>query len=107
MLVVAAICSLAACASVRAPVTEIAAAEVAVGDAERANAASYASLDLQQARYKLQDAKRAAADNDNLDARRLAEQALIDARIAEAKSQLAKANATLDAAQGRSTASDF
>jgi hypothetical protein len=95
-LAVTAICLLSACASVRAPVSEIAAAEVAVRDAEQAGAAKYASLDLQQARYKLQDAKRAVDDSDNLRARRLAEESQVDARLAETKAQLERANATVE-----------
>jgi hypothetical protein len=98
-----AICVLASCASARVPVSEIAAAEVAVRDAERADAGTYASLDLQQARYKLQDAKRAADDRDNVRARRLAEESLVDARVAETKAQLGKANAAISEQRMRST----
>lgn len=112
-LVAVGICVLASCAPQRVPVTEVAAAEVAVRDAERAEAASYASFELQQARYKLEDAKRAADDRDNVRARRLAEQSQIDARLAETKAQLGKANATLGelrargAVQGRSGGDEF
>lgn len=92
---------LLSCAPARAPIGEIAQAEVAVRDAEQAEAASYASFELQQARYKVGDAKRAADDGDNVRARRLAEQALVDARLAETKAHLAKSKATLDAARAR------
>jgi Domain of unknown function (DUF4398) len=108
-----AVCLLASCAPARAPFAEIAQADVAVHDAERADAASYASFELQQARYKVDDAKRAADDRDNVRARRLAEEALVDARLAETKAQLGKANATLadlrarGAAQGRSRAGEY
>jgi hypothetical protein len=112
-LVATALSLLAACATVRAPVSEIAAAELAVRDAELAGAASYASLDLQQARYKLVDAKRAVEENDNLRARNLAEESQVDARVAETKAQLGKANDTVDqmrfraANPARSTAGSF
>jgi opacity protein-like surface antigen len=104
---------LGACAATRAPVSEIVAAEVAVRDAEQAGAGLYSSLDLQTARYKLQDSKRAVEDDDNVRARRLAEESQIDARLAETKAQLGKANATIEqlrlnsAHSGRTAAENY
>ena len=86
---------LAACASGPAPEAELAAAEVAVEDAEEANAAAQAPGPYELARDKLERAREAFDDGDNLEARRLAEQALVDAQLAEAeaRSEVARQNA--------------
>jgi len=86
---------LAACASDPAPEREMAAAEVAVENAEEADAAARASGPYALARDKLERAREAIADGENEEARRLAEQALVDAELAEAqaRSQQAEENA--------------
>ena len=86
---------LAACASGPAPEAEIAAAEVAVDQAEQANAPAQASGSYELARDKLERARDAMADGENVEARRLAEQALVDAQLAgaEARSEVARQNA--------------
>lgn len=86
---------LAACASDPAPEAELAAAEVAVDEAEEANAPARASGPYELARDKLDRAREAAEDGENLEARRLAEQALVDAQLAEAqaRSEIARRNA--------------
>jgi hypothetical protein len=86
---------LAACAGGPAPEAELAAAEVAVEDAEEANAAAQAPGPYELARDKLERAREAMDDGDNLEARRLAEQALVDAQLAEAeaRSEVARQNA--------------
>ena len=86
---------LAACASDPAPEAELAAAEVAVDDAEEANAPAQASGPYELARDKLERAREAMEDGENLEARRLAEQALADAQLAEAqaRSEVARQNA--------------
>ena len=86
---------LAACASDPAPEREMAAAEVAMENAEEANAAALASGPYALARDKLERAREAIAEDDNVEARRLAEQALVDAELAEAqaRSQQAQENA--------------
>src|SRR5688572_26799532 len=78
---------LAACASGPAPEAELAAAEVAVEDAEEANAAAQAPGPDELARDKLERAREAMDDGENLEARRLAEQALVDAQLAEAEAR--------------------
>ena len=85
----------AACASDPAPEAEIAAAEVAVDEAEDANAPALASGPYELARDKLDRAREAMEDDDNLEARRLAEQALADAQLAaaQARSEVARENA--------------
>jgi hypothetical protein len=86
---------LAACASEPAPEAEIAAAEVAVDEAEDANAPAQASGPYELARDKLDRARDAMEDGENLEARRLAEEALADAQLAEAqaRSEVARHNA--------------
>ena len=79
--------TLAACSSVPPPVGEMSAAQTAVTGAEEAQAAQYAPTDLDRARDKLIRAQAAMQEEDNQDARRLAEQALVDARLAEARAR--------------------
>jgi predicted lipid-binding transport protein (Tim44 family) len=79
--------TLAACSSVPAPVAEMSAAQTAVTAAEEADAMQYAPADLDRARDKLIRAQAATQEEDNQEARRLAEQALVDARLAEAKAR--------------------
>jgi Domain of unknown function (DUF4398) len=86
---------LAACAGDPPPEAELAAAEVAVDEAEEANAPAQASGPYELARDKLERARDAMEDDENLEARRLAEQALVDAQLAEAeaRSEVARQNA--------------
>ena len=87
---------LAACASGPAPDAEMAAAELALDQAEDADAAARAPAPYALARDKLERARAAMADGENIEARRLAEQALADAQLAEAaaRSEIARQNAT-------------
>jgi hypothetical protein len=93
---VVAIGALAACAGDPAPDASLAAAKVAVDQAEKANAPARAPGPYQLARDKLERARAAAADGEDDEARRLAEQALVDAQLAEAqaRSAVARHNAT-------------
>ena len=83
--------ALAACASVPPPTDTISAAELALGKAEEADAQHYAHLEVYQAREKLEGARLAIDEEENLEARRLAEKALVDAQLAEARSDAARA----------------
>jgi hypothetical protein len=74
---------LAACTSVPAPVQDMANAERAVQEAAAADAGALAPTELDKARRKLEAAKGALAAQENLRARQLAEQALVDAELAE------------------------
>jgi hypothetical protein len=76
-----------ACASVPEPTGEIAKADLALRKAEAANAAELAPLDARLAREKLEKAKLEMKDGKNLEARRLAEEAEVDALAAEAKTR--------------------
>jgi hypothetical protein len=74
---------LAACASVPAPVQDMAAAEHAVQAAVDAGAASLAPLEIDSARRKLDAAKSAMQAQQHGKARQLAEQAVVDAELAQ------------------------
>jgi hypothetical protein len=63
------------------------AAQTAVTGAEEADAAKYAPSDLDRARDKLIRAQAAMQEEENEEARRLAEEALVDARTAESKAR--------------------
>jgi hypothetical protein len=64
-------------------------ADLALRKAEQADAAHYAPLEMRVARTKLEAARAAMRDDENLAARRLAEQAKLDALLAEATAQTA------------------
>ena len=74
---------LAACASVPAPVHEMAEAEQAVQAATDADAESLAPAEIDQARRKLEAARSALQAQEHLQARQLAEQAVVDAELAQ------------------------
>ena len=81
-----------ACSSRRPPTAKISTADLAVRQASEQTASEHAPLDLRLAREKL-DKARAAANDDEYDrAERLAEQALVDAQVAEAKTRAAKSS---------------
>lgn len=74
------------CASVSPPTTEIAAAEVAIRQAESVKAVELAPLPMRMAREKLDEAKAivASKDGDKMRrAKRLAEDATVEAQLAE------------------------
>jgi hypothetical protein len=87
---------LAACASTPPPTQQITAAEVAIGHAEQAQVADYASPELSAAREKLTAARAAVVKEDMKTAKRLAEQAALDAELATAKLSAAKAKTVND-----------
>lgn len=88
--------ALAACASTPPPTDELARAESAIKRAEEARVADYASPELKTAREKLAAARDAASRDDMVLAARLAEQSRVDAEVATAKSDAAKAQATIE-----------
>jgi hypothetical protein len=73
----------AACESVPAPVQDMAAAERAVQAAADAGAGSLAPAELEQARRKLDAARSAMQGQQHDKARRLAEQTVVDAELAQ------------------------
>lgn len=81
------------------PKTELAVADRAVTAAETAGAVEFAPLEMKAARDKLGEAERAEQEKDYEKARRLAEQAEWDARVAERKAQAAKVQQALEDAR--------
>ena len=78
---------LAACASTPIPNEKIAVAKSSVQRAEQSGAPELAPVEMAAARDKLSRAEKAAADREAQPANQLAEQADIDARLAEATAQ--------------------
>ncbi len=96
--------ALAACASVPAPVEELAVADAAVAHAAAAGAQELAPSELGMARDKLNRARLMAGAQDPQQARRLAQQAQLDALVAEAKTESAKARRAADEVSAASRA---
>jgi hypothetical protein len=84
---------LSGCASTPEPTAELKAAQQAIADAERAQAAEHAAGELSAARTKLASANDAVGDKEMDEAKRLAEQARVDAELASAKTAALKAQA--------------
>jgi hypothetical protein len=78
--------AVAACSSAPAPIETLAAAGLAVRKAET-SAASSAGAEVRQARAKLDAAEVAMQAKDHETARRLAEEALVDAQVGEARAR--------------------
>ena len=84
----------AACASTPpVPTLNLQAAQQAIANAERVDAATHAAAELGEARVKLTSAQHAVEVKDMLLAGRLADEALAAAELAAARSGAAKANA--------------
>jgi hypothetical protein len=81
---------MAGCAG-KPPLSNLSQAELAVQEADTKTASQYAPLELKTAREQLADAKRAMDDEEYDEARRLADQALVNAQLAEAKAGAEKA----------------
>lgn len=77
--------SVCGCSAVGPPKESIAAAELAVKEANKSKTLEYAPLELRMATDKLDAAKRDMNEKKYTEARRLAEEALVDAQAAEAK----------------------
>src|SRR5690349_12571803 len=76
--------ALAACAnSTPAPTETVALADSNIRNAETAGAVQHSPVELNMAREKLEGARREMQKGDNEAARRLAEEAEVDARLAE------------------------
>jgi Domain of unknown function (DUF4398) len=79
--------SAAGCATTPVPNEKIAVAKSSVQRAEQSGAPELAPVEMAAARDKLARAEKAAADHDALPATQLAEQANVDAQLAEATAQ--------------------
>ena len=97
--IVAVLGALGACAGVPPPTDAVSQAELALQQAETAQAAVHASGDLLRAREQLESAQAAMRDEEYDKARRLAEQSTADSQVAIAKSRAAVAAAADKAAQ--------
>ena len=73
------------------PLANLSQAELAVQEADTKTASQYAPLELKTAREQLAEAKRAMDDEEYDEARRLVDQALANAQLAEAKAGAEKA----------------
>lgn len=91
MTLLVAVWGLTACGTkVQPPDVQVGQASTAVTEAESVGAYEAAPVELQAARDKLNQAKQAMQKEDNVTARRLAEEALADANLAQAKARTAK-----------------
>lgn len=87
------------CASMPAPTEQLAVSKAAVASATRSGGNEFAPLELKSAMEKMEGAERAMGAKDYPLAKRLAEQAQLDAKLAETKAGLAKAQKSVDDAQ--------
>lgn len=82
----------AGCATTPIPNEKIAVAKASLQHAEQSGAPELAPVEMAQARDKLGRAEKAAADHDAQPATQLAEQANVDAQLAEATAQEKKSH---------------
>jgi len=82
------------CASVAPPREQLGAAEAGVRQASATKASQYAPTELRMASDKLARAQTAMHEKRYDEARRLAEEALVDAQLAESKARTAEAQQT-------------
>ncbi len=87
---------LAGCAGSKLPPPDLSTPRTAIAQADQAGASEAAPLMLRNARQKLQQAEEASNRGDYDTAQRLAEEADIDAKLAEAKARSATAQAAVD-----------
>jgi hypothetical protein len=82
----------AGCATTPIPNEKIAVAKASLQHAEQSGAPELAPVEMSEARGKLARAEKAAADHDAQPATQLAEQANVDAQLAEATAQEKKSH---------------
>jgi hypothetical protein len=92
--VVAVLAALAGCAQAPVPHEALTTADLAVARARTAGALNHASVELARAEAKLEQARAAVRAKAHERARTLAEQALVDAELAEVKAQAAQEEAS-------------
>lgn len=98
-LTVGAVLLMAGCASIPAPTEQMAVSRTAVSNASNAGGNEFAPLQLKSAMEKMNGAERAMTEENYVHARRLAEQAQVDAQLAGAMAHSAKAQKAADAVQ--------
>jgi hypothetical protein len=94
-----ALLALAACASTPPPTSQMAVANAALAHAVAAGSVEYAPTEMAMARDKMNQANLALAARDNDRALALAQQATLDAQVAEAKAESQKASKSAVALQ--------
>jgi predicted S18 family serine protease len=82
---------LSACASTNPPTQQLTQTETVISQAAQIGAADYAPLELREARRKLDEARRAYDRKDYEEAARFAEQARVDAELAQIRTLSGKA----------------
>lgn len=87
--------SFSGCSAGRPPTAMMSKAELAVQHAEQSKAPEYASQELSTARQKYDSARRAMNAEHYEKARRLAEEALVDAQLAESRATAENAQQTV------------
>ena len=92
--------ALTACSTIPPPVEQMAVTKSAVDRASSSpNAVEAAPVELQKAREKLDRAQRAMTEKDYVLARRMAEEAEVDARVAESRASSARGERALKEVQ--------
>lgn len=84
------------CASAPIPTEQFAVSQAAIESAASAGATEYAPLEIKSARDKLSAAQRAVNDKEYPTAAALAEEAAVDAKLAETKAHAEKANKSVN-----------
>lgn len=88
---------LAGCAvQTAAPTKQVTLATQSIAQAESSGAVEFAPVELKAARDKLSQAKLAMDNEENLKAKRLADEAMVDANLAEAKARSAKSQKVVE-----------
>jgi hypothetical protein len=98
-IVFATVVLMAGCASTPPPIVQMAVARAAVGDANRAGANELAPVQLKSASDKMASAETAMTTKNYEVAKDMAEQAEVDAKLAEATARSVKAQKAADAVQ--------
>jgi Domain of unknown function (DUF4398) len=88
--------AISGCSAGKPPLGTLSQAELAVQQADKSTASVFAPLELQVARDQLSEAKRAMAAEEYEEARRFADQALVNAQLAEAKAGAGKARSAAE-----------
>jgi hypothetical protein len=92
--------ALAGCAGENVPEAQLARAQLAVDRAVAAQAGTHAPTELARAQSQLRDARTAVDDEDYTTARRLADQAEVDATLAETRAEAAMESENLEEMRG-------
>ncbi|MDW7645209.1 MAG: DUF4398 domain-containing protein [Desulfuromonadales bacterium] len=79
-----------------APEEQVTMATQSIAQAESSGAMEFAPVELKSARDKLSQAKLAMDKEENIRAKRLADEAMVDANLAEAKARSAKSQLVVD-----------